>query len=575
MSDIRQVIVPDIGDFENVDVVEVLVKPGDEVTAEQPIITLESDKAALDVPTPFAGTIKTLHVKAGDKVSQGSKIADIEIASEQTTAPKREIPKPRPSPSAQVGRVDVKTQLVVIGGGPGGYTAAFRAADLGVDVTLVEQAPTLGGVCLNVGCIPSKALLHAAKVIDDAKAMSEHGINFSQPEINLDQLRNWKSSVVGQLTGGLTQLAKQRNVRIVRGTARFATPHQLDIEHDSEQSILEFEQAVIAVGSRVVKLPFLPDDPRVMFSTEALELPEIPPRLLILGGGIIGMEMGSFYSALGSQVTIVEMLPQLVNGADPDLVRPLQKHVAKRFENIFLNTKVTAMEATDKGLKVSFEGNDAPASDIFDRVLVAVGRRPNGDQIDLEKAELTSNEQGLIEVDQQMRTAQPHIFAIGDCVPGPMLAHKATHQGKVAAEVAAGEKSFFVARVIPAVAYCDPEIAWCGLTESEAKQQKIKYGKGLFPWAASGRALGMGRDEGMTKLIFDEATNRIIGGGIVGPHAGDLIAEIAHAIEMGSDAEDIGLTIHPHPTLSETIAFAAESYAGTITDLMPPRRRSR
>ncbi|MDY6941970.1 MAG: dihydrolipoyl dehydrogenase [Pseudomonadota bacterium] len=575
MSDIRQVIVPDIGDFENVDVVEVLVKPGDEVTAEQPIITLESDKAALDVPTPFAGTIKTLHVKAGDKVSQGSKIADIEIASEQTTAPKREIPKPRPSPSAQVGRVDVKTQLVVIGGGPGGYTAAFRAADLGLDVTLVEQAPTLGGVCLNVGCIPSKALLHAAKVIDDAKAMSEHGINFSQPEINLDQLRNWKSSVVGQLTGGLTQLAKQRNVRIVRGTARFATPHQLDIEHDSEQSILEFEQAVIAVGSRVVKLPFLPDDPRVMFSTEALELPEIPPRLLILGGGIIGMEMGSFYSALGSQVTIVEMLPQLVNGADPDLVRPLQKHVAKRFENIFLNTKVTAMEATDKGLKVSFEGNDAPASDIFDRVLVAVGRRPNGDQIDLEKAELTSNEQGLIEVDQQMRTAQPHIFAIGDCVPGPMLAHKATHQGKVAAEVAAGEKSFFVARVIPAVAYCDPEIAWCGLTESEAKQQKIKYGKGLFPWAASGRALGMGRDEGMTKLIFDEATNRIIGGGIVGPHAGDLIAEIAHAIEMGSDAEDIGLTIHPHPTLSETIAFAAESYAGTITDLMPPRRRSR
>ncbi|MES1993789.1 MAG: dihydrolipoyl dehydrogenase [Pseudomonadota bacterium] len=615
MSETREIQVPDIGDFDSVDVVEVLVKPGDIVTAEQPLITLESEKAALDVPAPFAGTVDQVLVKVGDKVAQGTPIVSLKTGEgdgDSKGAPADALPKepkigsapatsnpagvqdsdgtpkaqepatgkppaptqtrePAPQPPAPSGGAG--KSLLIIGGGPGGYTAAFRAADLGMNVTLIERDPMLGGVCLNVGCIPSKALLHAAQVITEARAMAEHGIRFGDPTIDLDALRNWKNGVVGRLTGGLTQLAKQRRVQVIQGTARFAGPNTVEITGAEADRRLDFEQAIIACGSRPVVLPFLPDDPRIMDSTDALDLPEIPDRLLIIGGGIIGLEMATFYSALGSRVTVVEMAPQLVAGADPDLVRILQKSITRRLEAIYLNTKVTAVTAEAAGLAVHFEGKDAPTEDRFDRILVAVGRIPNGKTLNLEAVGLELDARGLIGVDERMRTAQPQLFAIGDCVPGPMLAHKATHQAKVAAEVAAGEKSAFLARVIPAVAYCDPELAWCGLTETEAKAQGLDIGKGVFPWAASGRALGMGREDGMTKLIFDAGNGRLLGGGIVGPHAGDLIAEVALGVEMGSDAEDIGLTIHAHPTLSETVAFAAESYAGTITDLMPPRKR--
>ena len=617
MSETREIQVPDIGDFDSVDVVDVLVKPGDTVTAEQPLITLESEKAALDVPAPFGGTVDQVLVKVGDKVAQGTPIVSLRITTgddasreapadapakepetdaasgpsaassaeasvstpkaPETAAGKSAAPAQTPTgapapqraaPSGGAGR-----SLLVIGGGPGGYTAAFRAADLGMNVTLIERDPMLGGVCLNIGCIPSKALLHAAQVITDARAMAAHGIRFAEPEIDPGALRSWKDGVVGRLTGGLAQLAKQRRVQVIQGTARFAGPNSVAITGAGEERRLDFEQAIIACGSRPVVLPFLPDDPRIMDSTDALNLPEIPGRLLIIGGGIIGLEMATFYSALGSRVTVVEMAPQLVAGADADLVRILQKSIGRRLEAIYLNTKVTAVTAEAAGLAVRFEGQDAPAEDRFDRILVAVGRIPNGKTLNLEAAGLEPDARGLIGVDERMRTAKGHLFAIGDCVPGPMLAHKATHQGKVAAEVAAGEKSAFLARVIPSVAYCDPELAWCGLTETEAKAQGLDIGKGVFPWAASGRALGMGREDGLTKLIFDARHGRLLGGGIVGPHAGDLIAEVALGVEMGADAEDIGLTIHAHPTLSETVAFAAESYAGTITDLMPPRKR--
>lgn len=612
MSQNREIKVPDIGDFEQVDVVDVLVKPGDAVVPEQPLITLESEKAALDVPAPEAGTVREVLVKVGDKVSEGTPIVILEGEAEHVgDSPQQAAPAERedtaqqatatpadrqdtaaPSPAraepgkrAEAPATPATTQaargpasgagqsLLVIGGGPGGYTAAFRAADLGMKVTLIERDATLGGVCLNVGCIPSKALLHAAEVVTQAQAMAAHGIRFGAPDIDLAALRAWKDGVVGRLTGGLTQLAKQRQVEVIRAEARFVDAHTVTLTGGGGERTLAFEQAVIACGSRPVVLPFLPDDPRVMDSTAALTVPEIPGRLLIIGGGIIGLEMATFYSALGSRVTVVEMAPQLVAGADADLVRVLQKTLTKKLEALYLGTKVTAVTATPEGLDVRFEGSEAPAQDRFDRLLVAVGRLPNGKLLNVEAAGLALDERGFIPVDERMRTTQGHLFAIGDCVPGPMLAHKATHEAKVAAEVAAGEKSAFIARVIPSVAYCDPELAWCGLTETEAKAQGREIGKGVFPWAASGRALGMGREDGLTKLIFDARNGRVLGGGIVGPHAGDLVAELALAVEMGADAEDIGLTIHAHPTLSETLAFAAESYAGTITDLMPPRRR--
>ncbi len=465
---------------------------------------------------------------------------------------------------------DHSAQLVVVGAGPGGYTAAFRAADLGMDVMLVERWDTLGGVCLNVGCIPSKALLHAAKVVDEAAAMADHGITFSKPKIDALKLRGWKNEVVGKLTGGLTQLAKQRKVRVLHGTVKFASANELAL--DSGETIA-FEKCIIAAGSEAMKLPGLPDDPRIIDSTGALELDPLPKRMLVVGGGIIGLEMACVYSALGTEVSVVELMDQLMPGTDKDLLRPFLKVVKPRYEAIMTSTKVTGMRATVPGIEVSFEGKDAPKIGVYDRVLVAVGRRANGDQLDAEKAGVSVNERGVIAVDKQMRTSAPHIFAIGDLVPGPMLAHKATHEGKVAAEVAAGEKSHFDARTIPSVAYTDPEIAWVGLTETEAKEQGVSYEKTQIPWAASGRALALGRPEGFTKLLWDKDTERVLGGAIVGPNAGDLIAEIGLAIEMGADAADIGLTVHPHPTLSETVAFAAEAMEGTLTDLYMPKKR--
>ncbi len=465
---------------------------------------------------------------------------------------------------------DHSAQLVVIGAGPGGYTAAFRAADLGLDVLLVERWDTLGGVCLNVGCIPSKALLHAARVIDDAEAMAEHGVVFGKPKIDVSKLREWKNKVVGTLTGGLTQLAKQRKVRVVHGLAKFTSGNTLQL--DSGETVT-FEKCIIAAGSEALMLPNLPDDPRIIDSSGALELATLPKRLLVVGGGIIGLEMACVYRALGVDVSVVELTDTLMPGTDADLLRPFLKIVKPRYEAIMTSTKVTGMRSTVPGIEVSFEGKNAPAIGIYDRVLVAIGRRPNGDQLDVEKAGVNVSDRGVIDVDKQMRTNVPHIFAIGDLVPGPMLAHKATHEAKVAAEVAAGEKSFFDARTIPSVAYTDPEIAWVGLTETEAKAQGIDYDKTKIPWAASGRALSLGRSEGFTKLLWDKETNRVLGGAIVGPNAGDLIAEIGLAIEMGADAADIGLTVHPHPTLSETVAFAAEAYAGTLTDLYMPRKR--
>lgn len=578
-----EIKVPDIGDFKDVPVITVFVKPGDVVALEDPLLELESDKATMEVPSSAAGKVVEVRVKEGDRVGMGAVILILEAegAAAAPAAPKAEAPKaaaaapapvagPRPT-AAQTG--DIHAELVVLGSGPGGYTAAFRAADLGLKVVLIERNPTLGGVCLNVGCIPSKALLHAAKVITEAAEMDHFGVKFPKPEVDVDALRGWKQSVVNKLTGGLTGLAKGRKVQVVEGLGTFTGPNMIRVEGKDGVKTVSFDQCVIAAGSEPVKLPFIPDDPRVIDSTGALELGGIPKRMLVIGGGIIGLEMACVYDALGTKVTIVELMDQIIPGADKDIVKPLHKRIEARYEAIHLKAKVTGVKALDTGLEVSMEGPNGAFSDIFDRVLVAVGRRPNGKLVGAEAAGVTVDERGFIAVNNQMRTNVPHIFAIGDVVGQPMLAHKAVHEAKVAAEVAAGHNRVFDARVIPSVAYTDPEVAWVGMTETEAKAKGIKVGKGVFPWAASGRSLSLGRDEGITKVLFDEADDRVIGAGIVGPNAGDLIAEVALAIEMGADATDLGQTIHPHPTLSETVNFAAEMFEGTITDLIPPKKK--
>ncbi len=576
--EVIEVTVPDIGHFIDVPVIEVHVAAGDLVAREDPLITLESDKATLDIPAPVAGTITAVRVAVGAHVSADHVIADLrtgETTVPEPAAPVTSAPAAPATPAVQRSAPgDVAAEVLVLGAGPGGYTAAFRAADLGKKVVLVDRGPTLGGVCLNVGCIPSKALLHAARVIAETKEMSEYGIMFGAPAIDIGKLRAWKDGVVGRLTGGLAGLAKQRKVATIRGYGRFTSPHQLRVElPEGGVTTVDFEQAIIAAGSEPLTLPFIPSsDPRIIDSTGALELGEMPQRLLILGGGIIGLEMACVYHELGAKVTIAELMDQLIPGADKDLISPLAKRVTGRYENIYLKTKVTNVEARPEGLVVSFDGPKAPTADTFDRMLVAVGRSPNGKLIGAEEAGVKADDRGFISVDKQLRTNVAHIFAIGDVVGPPMLAHKAMHEGKVAAEVTAGKNSFFDARVIPSVAYTDPEVAWAGVTENGARAAGVKYGKGVFPWAASGRSLTLGRSEGLTKVLFDEVTGRAIGCGIVGPSAGDLIAEAALAIEMGADAADIGLTIHPHPTLSETVALAAEAFEGTITDLYLPRR---
>ena len=588
-----EVHVPEIGTEEKVEVVEVLIGDGDRVDKETSLITLESEKASMDVPSPLAGQVIELVVKVGDQVSQGDLILRLETdeaersasaaaaesaenASDMPPDPSTPAPAPGPPPASEPFTSDAyDSELVVIGGGPGGYTAAFRAADLGMKVTLVERYSALGGVCLNVGCIPSKALLHVARVIDEAEAAAEHGVRFGSPEVDLDVLRAWKLGVVERLTSGLAKMAKQRDVEVVQGSAHFTGAHELAIATVDGVSKLSFAQAIVAAGSRVIEIPGLAaDDERVMDSTGALELPETPQRLLVIGGGIIGLEMAMVYGALGSDLVVVELLDGLIPGCDRDLVRPLERRLKKQLgAEVFLETKVTGIEADKKHLTALLEGRKAPESIDVDRVLVAVGRRPNGDLLNGEAAGLRVSGRGFLETDRQMRTNVPHIFAIGDISGPPMLAHKATYEGKVAAEVAAGEKSSFDARAIPSVAYTDPEIAWVGLTETDAKANDIIYESASFPWGASGRALGMGRGEGKTKLLFDPETKRLLGGGIVGPAAGDLISEIALAIEMDCEATDLALTIHPHPTLSETIGFAAEVYDGTITDLYVKKKR--
>lgn len=605
MANEIEVKVPDIGDYDGVPVIELLVAVGDTVSADQGLVTLESDKATMEVPSPSAGVVKELKIKVGDEVSEGDVIAILEAeggggaaapapASSGAPAPSpAAAPAPAPAPAASAtspaptaagasGRkADIECRIVVLGSGPGGYTAAFRAADLDLDTVLVERYPSLGGVCLNVGCIPSKALLHAAALIEETAHSSEIGISFGKPKIDIDTLRTFKQEkVVDRLTGGLAGMAKQRKVRVVQGVGRFLSPNEMEITGaDGATQVLRFEQCIIAAGSQAVKLPNFPwDDPRVMDSTDALELAEVPKSLLVVGGGIIGLEMATVYRALGAEVTVVEFMDQLMPGADKDLVKPLADRLKKQGVVVHLKTKAAKVEAGKKGITVHFESADegqTPAleSGTWDRVLVAVGRAPNGGKIDADKAGVQVTERGFIPVDRQMRTNVPHIFAIGDLVGQPMLAHKATHEGKLAAEVAAGDKKEWVARVIPSVAYTDPEIAWVGVTETEAKAKGLKVGVGKFPWAASGRAIGIGRTEGTTKLIFDEATHRIIGAGIVGVHAGDLISELALAIEMGCEAGDIGHTVHPHPTLGESVAMAAEVYEGTITDLYIPKRK--
>ncbi len=591
MSNLVEVLVPDIGNFDSVDVIEVLVKSGDVIAKEDSLVTVESDKASMDIPSSHAGTVKEVKVKVGDKVSKDSLILLVEAGATVAAAPvKAEVlassavpasqAAPAPTPAAApVGNSDINTQVVVLGSGPGGYTAAFRAADLGKQVVLIERYSTLGGVCLNVGCIPSKALLHTAKVITEAEETSHHGVTFGAPKVDLDQLRNWKANdVVGKLTGGLAAMAKQRGVTVVQGIGKFTSPNQIAVTAaDGKVTTVAFENAIIAAGSQATKFPGVEADERIMDSTGALALADVPKRMLVIGGGIIGLEMGTVYDALGAKVSIVEFTDGLIQGCDRDLVRPLQKRMEKRFEAIMLNTKVASMEPKKDGIHVTFEGvngnADAPKGvEVYDRVLVSIGRRPNGKNIGAENAGVAVDDYGFIKVDKQMRTNVPHIFAIGDIVGQPMLAHKATHEGKVAAEVIAGEKVEFVASVIPSVAYTDPEVAWVGVTETEAKAKGIAIEKASFPWAASGRALSIARTEGATKLIFDKETHRVIGAGIVGTNAGELLAEAVLAIEMGADAHDLGLTIHAHPTLSETVCFAAEMKEGTITDLYIKKR---
>jgi len=628
MSNKTEIRVPDIGDFDKVPVIEVLVAQGDTIEEEQSLVTLESDKATMEVPSSKAGKLVELKVKEGDEVSEGDVIGIVEGDGDESgestgessgetrskdngresevdsrkseedseesadadssdgtpeTGNRKpetggsETGKRKPetgSSSTESPEGDFDFDLVVLGSGPGGYSAAFRAADLGLKVALVERYDALGGVCLNVGCIPSKALLHVGQVIDSAAAMADHGVSFGEPKIELDALRNFKNDAVEKLTGGLANMANKRKVEVVTGNGKFSGAHELAVDDGEDTRKVTFAKCIIAAGSRVIEIPDLPwDDDRVMDSTGALELEEIPERLLVIGGGIIGLEMACVYRALGSKVTVVEMLDQLMAGADPDLVKPLHKHMKTLGVEFYLKAKVAEVSAGDDALSVEFEGDNAPESTEFDRVLVCVGRRPNGDLIDADKAGVKVTDKGFVEVDGQMRTNVSHIFAIGDIVGQPMLAHKASYEGKVAAEVAAGEKRAADARVIPSVAYTDPEVAWTGITEREAKDKGMDFGVGKFPWAASGRALGMDRAEGFTKLIFDEKTGRIIGGGVVGMHAGDLIGEIGLAIEMGATAEDIGLTIHPHPTLSESVMMAAEMFEGTITDLYAPKKK--
>ncbi|MFZ5463178.1 MAG: dihydrolipoyl dehydrogenase [Pseudomonadota bacterium] len=585
MSGLMEVKVPDIGDFKDVPVIEVLVQPGDTVRKEDPLITLESDKATMEVPSPAAGTVKEVKVKVGDKASEGSLILVLEKSEEEGVrreAKPTPTAAPTPHPSPFTPHADLECDMLVLGAGPGGYSAAFRAADLGLKTVLVERYASLGGVCLNVGCIPSKALLHVAAVTDEAAALAEHGISFGKPQLDLAKLRAWKERVVGKLTGGLTGMAKARKVEVVRGYGSFLDANHLQVElttgdgqdKTGEKKVVRFRNCIIAAGSQAVRLPFMPDDPRIVDSTGALELPFVPKRLLVIGGGIIGLEMATVYSTLGARIEVVEMFDALMQGPDRDLVKVWEKKNAGRFDRVMLKTRTVKVEALKEGLKVWFEGDNAPAEpQVYDMILQSAGRVPNGHKIGADKAGVAVSERGFIAVDGQMRTNVPHIFAIGDIVGQPMLAHKAVHEAHVAAEAAAGHKAWFDAKVIPGVAYTDPEVAWVGLTEEEAKKQGIKVSVAKFPWAASGRAIANGRDEGFTKLIFDEASHRVVGGGIVGTHAGDLIGEIALAIEMGCDAVDIGKTIHPHPTLGESIGLAAEVFEGACTDLPPVRKK--
>ena len=580
MAELKKIHIPNIGDFDSVEVIEVMVKVGDKINIEDSLITVESDKASMDIPSPASGLIKSIDIKVGDEVKEGSLImsidSEIEDSSEEKALEekKQTIQKKEVQPAPQGDKSDEEYDVAVLGSGPGGYTAAFRAADLGLKVALVERYTTIGGVCLNVGCIPSKALLHTAKVITDAEDTASHGVSFNQPKIDLEQLRNWKSNkVVKKLTMGLSQMAKQREVEVIEGEGKFSSPNQIIVNlKDGTKKTIGFKSAIIAAGSQSSKIPNTPDDERIMDSTGALELRDIPKKLLIIGGGIIGLEMGTVYDALGSKVSVVELSDGLIQGCDRDIVKPLHRRMEKRFENIWLKTKVTNIETIKEGVVVHLEGDDVPEKLTFDRVLVAVGRKPNGHKIDAEKAGVKVDEHGFIDVNKQMKTNVDHIYAIGDIIGQPMLAHKATHEGKVAAEVIAGEKVEFQAMTIPSVAYTDPEIAWAGITEDEAKSKEIEIEKSVFPWAASGRAISTNRTEGMTKLIFDKKTNRIIGAGIVGTNAGELIAETVLSIEMGADAHDIGLSIHPHPTLSESVAMASEIKEGSITDLYIKKR---